>query len=510
MRSRDPKGSQGCAYEKTLRLPLLITLLGLVLVPTSASTIHPAKAAALQSHPPILIVGNAELNNSIYHNNGVTPGGNGSASNPYVIEGWNIAAPPNVDGIDIEQTNASLIIRNVSTQGGYVGSNGIFLNQVTNVVVKDVAISRFNNGISILLSNATVENSMISSNGLYGVSILDGENVNLFNNTITLDMGDGIHSNNYCVNCLLNVTGNTITFNLSGIILQSMNNSFISKNNVLTNIQKGIGVYKSTYVLIDLNNITSNEVGVDLGGSTNSLIHHNNFLYNSVQALDNETGRNRWDVGYASGGNYWSDYTGVDHCSGPAQNACPRSDGIGDTPRIFFNSEDRYPLMQIFVQTVIHDVAVFSIIPSSLSVNESQTLYIAVVVKNEGVAIENFTLTFYYDSALIGSQTILPLAPSASQTVLFNWNTTGVPAGLHTLKATASTVWGEIDVADNTLTTGPVEVKIPQATPPTPPPSPPPAQPSASPDYYLVGGLAVLFMISILAVVTRRTKHRIR
>jgi len=475
----------------------------------AASAIHPARAAPLTPRAPISIFGNGELNYTVYPDNGVTSG-NGSASNPYIIGGWSITASARADGIHVEQTNASLIIRNVSTQGGNVGSNGIFLSHVTNVVVKDVKISSFNDGISIFLSNATVENSMISSNGLHGASILDGENVNLFNNTITLNTGDGIHSNNYCVNCLLNVTGNTITFNLSGIILQSMNNSFISQNNILTNTQKGIGVYKSTYSLIDLNNITSNEVGVDLGRSTNSLVHHNNFLYNSVQASDNETGRNTWDVGYASGGNYWSDYAGVDHCSGPAQNVCPRSDGIGDTPRIFFNNEDRYPLMQLFVQTVIHDVAVSSVTPSALSVNESQTLSIAVVVKNEGAATENFTLTLYYDSTLIGSQPILPLAPSGSQTVLFNWDTTGVPAGLHTFKATASTVWGEIDVADNTITTGPVEVKIPQATTPTPPPSPPPAQPSTSPDYYLVGGLAVLFIISILAVMTRRTKHRTR
>jgi hypothetical protein len=37
----------------------------------------------------------------------------------------------------------------------------------------------------------------------------------------------------------------------------------------------------------------------------------------------------RWDNGYPSGGNYWSDYTGTDNYSGPSQNI-PGSDGIGD------------------------------------------------------------------------------------------------------------------------------------------------------------------------------------
>jgi hypothetical protein len=38
-----------------------------------------------------------------------------------------------------------------------------------------------------------------------------------------------------------------------------------------------------------------------------------------------------WDVGYPSGGNYWSSYTGIDFCSGPYQNISG-SNGIGDSP----------------------------------------------------------------------------------------------------------------------------------------------------------------------------------
>jgi hypothetical protein len=230
--------------------------------------------------------------------------------------------------------------------------------------------------------------------------------------------------------------------------------------------------------------------------------------------MDNETGKNMWDVGYASGGNYWSDYVskfnGVDNCSGPRQDICPRPDGIGDTPYTFASSQDRYPLMKLFVQTVIHDVAVSSINPSAASVNQSEILSVTVVVKNEGAATENFTLTLYYDNSLIGSATIPPLAPSASQTIPFDWNTTGVPGGVHTFKAVASTVWGEIDVADNTLVSGQVEVKIPTATTPTPPSSPSTTQPSTSLDSYYEGGIALLFIVSLLAVMIRRTKHKTR
>src|SRR5207245_3669271 len=133
---------------------------------------------------------------------------------------------------------------------------------------------------------------------------------------------------------------------------------------------------------------------------------------------------------------------GVDNCSGPAQNVCPRPDGIGDTPYIFANARDNYPLMKLFVQSVIHDVAVSSITPSATIVNQTGTISITVTVTNEGAVTENFTLTLYYDRTVIGSRVIQALAPGASQIMLFDWNTTGVASGPHYLKAVETTVWG--------------------------------------------------------------------
>jgi hypothetical protein len=53
---------------------------------------------------------------------------------------------------------------------------------------------------------------------------------------------------------------------------------------------------------------------------------------------------NVWDDGYPSGGNYWSNYTGVDVKSGPNQDQ-PGSDGIGDSPHVIdANNKDNYPL----------------------------------------------------------------------------------------------------------------------------------------------------------------------
>ncbi len=485
--------------------PLILVIL-LILLSTAGSTVHPARGSTLTPHPPISIVGNAGFNRTIYKNNGVT-GGNGSASNPYIIEGWSIAVTTLYDdGVHVEQTNTSFVIRNVYIHGDQQ-SNGIFLSNVARGAVDNTTITNFLDGITILLSNATVENSRISSNFQYGIGILDGENVIMFNNTITLNGrdgngGSGIHSDS-CVRCQLNITRNTVTSNLSGIVLQSANNTIVYKNRILSNTNDGIGVYRSTYVRLVLNNITLNGVGANLGASTNNLVHHNNFLYNTIQALDNRTGQNMWDVGYASGGNYWSDYTGVDHCSGPAQNICTKPDGIGDSPYVFANARDNYPLKNIFVQTVIHDVAVSKITPSATSVIQTKTLSINVTVTNEGAATENFTLTLYYDTTVIGTRTILALDPGSSQTLIFNWNTTGVALGAHNLKAVATTVWGEIDVADNTLVMGPVYVV---RTPTTTPHSP--TQPTPSTDFYVEAGVAILLVAGFLVMMVYRRRGK--
>lgn len=55
------------------------------------------------------------------------------------------------------------------------------------------------------------------------------------------------------------------------------------------------------------------------------------------------------DDGYPSGGNYWSDYSGVDEKSGPNQDLSG-SDGIGDTPYVIDeNNTDHYPLINFYV-----------------------------------------------------------------------------------------------------------------------------------------------------------------
>jgi len=79
----------------------------------------------------------------------------------------------------------------------------------------------------------------------------------------------------------------------------------------------------------------------------NHQIHRNNFINNEIQAIDPNL-LNSWDDGYPSGGNYWSDYPGVDVSKGFNQDITG-SDGFGDEPYYLLKSNialDNYPLMR--------------------------------------------------------------------------------------------------------------------------------------------------------------------
>jgi len=102
------------------------------------------------------------------------------------------------------------------------------------------------------------------------------------------------------------------------------------------------------------------------------------------------------------------------------------------------------------VEIVIHDVAATSQTPDSTIVTQGDSVSISVVIENQGSKPETFQVACYYDSNPIGSpQTVTNLAPSTSTTVVFIWDTTGVPPGTYYIYAVASMIPGEKDTDDN-------------------------------------------------------------
>ncbi len=167
--------------------------------------------------------------------------------------------------------------------------------------------------------------------------------------------------------------GQIILGNCTDIIIenQELNNGtvgielgFSSSNNIIRNNisgnRFGIYLYRSDYNNITQNNLSSNyRYGVSLHNSTENSIFHNNFMNNMNQAEDDRSS-NYWDDGYPLGGNYWSDYTGVDFYKGPSQKILG-SDGFGDTNySIDSDSIDNYPLMEPYIYSSFENYTILN------------------------------------------------------------------------------------------------------------------------------------------------------
>ena len=129
-------------------------------------------------------------------------------------------------------------------------------------------------------------------------------------------------------------------------LLNSFDNNLIG-NNITENVD-GIRIENSTGNNIIGNNMTANRHGTH--PYQGNKFYHNNFVNSSDKHVyvDLPGQVNSWDDGYPSGGNFWSNYTGVDEKKGPSQNEAG-NDGIGDTPFVIDNNNlDQYPLIAPF------------------------------------------------------------------------------------------------------------------------------------------------------------------
>jgi len=133
--------------------------------------------------------------------------------------------------------------------------------------------------------------------------------------------------------------GNTATNNNQhGFIFDYTNGSILKANTATNNTESGFVFRISSNNTLIGNTASNNDHGMCFRNvpSPNNTIYHNNFVNNILQSHLIENAVNTWDGGYPSGGNYWSDYTGVD----------ANDDGIGDTPYVIDeDNADRFPLM---------------------------------------------------------------------------------------------------------------------------------------------------------------------
>jgi len=155
-----------------------------------------------------------------------------------------------------------------------------------------------------------------------------------------------------------NVSGNNIIANnRHGIRLQGASNNNVSGNNITDNSDIGIYLDDSRSNSIFGNYIADNGWGISLSfSSKDNLVYHNSFINNTIQAFDiNDPPVNIWDVGYPSGGNYWSDYEERYPDAEQIDEA-----GIWNTPYVIDeNNQDNYPLINPWSPPQVEDEVPF-------------------------------------------------------------------------------------------------------------------------------------------------------
>jgi parallel beta-helix repeat protein len=321
------------------------------------------------------------------------------------------------------------------------------------------------------VSLVTIENTTITNSGdgiyLYSSSSFPlpprpTHNV-LSGNNVTSNVW-GIYLNYSSSNVL---SGNNVKSNGVGIYLNLSINNVLSGNNVTAN-GDGIDLYYSSGNVLFGNNITANYYGILLYGSSVNWIFHNNFLNNTEQAYVSHpvpptitpvpSSIDTWDDGYPSGGNYWSDYTGLDLYRGPYQNLTG-SDGIGDTPYVIFaNNTDYYPLMEPWPS---HDTAITSFTPSKTFVGQGYGLSVSFTAADLGDYTETFNATVHANASIIATFTNITLTSRNSTTIKFTWNTTRFAFGNYTISASVTLATGEANRWTGPFTYGRVKVTIP-------------------------------------------------
>jgi parallel beta-helix repeat protein len=336
--------------------------------------------------PPIVISNNSDFANQALAN---LWNGNGSVSDPYIIEGLNITTM-GASAIHIVNTTVFFEIAGCFILGGAVG---ILLENVTHATVWNTTI-RYSESCGILVSesdNVKVTNNTIvgisgeDSAGLYSLGshycefsnntieavlgwdmLIDySHNCSMTDNYLSMAYYDGIRLRDASEN---NITLNVITHSrLSGIKLGNSHKCRIEQNIVEYSEGDGISIEASSSCTIGENVVhESGYYSLDLAGdasdiiantfyksqmqglriqSDNSLVTHNNFIENNLAFTVFSTYIADVGVNNDITGNYYDVWTWPD----------ANEDNIVDRPYFYVDGgSDPEPYVKVFQTNLMH------------------------------------------------------------------------------------------------------------------------------------------------------------
>lgn len=387
--------------SRTLVGPILILAFSFLLPAAAPEAAAQDPASVLETRDPIAIDGNADFTAA----NGVT-GGRGTPEEPFVIEGWRIRVSGDGTGIDVRDTTAPFILRNVDIGPETVPSDG----GMTGISLDTVR--------SAALENSTLDDSMM---GLY---VVDSSGIRVTNTTFraplspVINHGILLHRARDILLQAIEVSGGRPTgltaWTVSNLTLEG--STFLElgaaavwatdstglsfRGNAFLKDGQGISIGNGTDLVVDANLFFSNRDGVQLAGTRDVTILGNDFSQSSqtginlvldarfpdpitgIRVFHNRFDDNRnpvsdtaqsnvlWDDGYPSGGNYWAGFVGPDRCRGPRQDDCTNRDGIVDVPYTAENAlpfrghVDRFPLVRPYTDSRTDPVARIAVLPT--------------------------------------------------------------------------------------------------------------------------------------------------
>lgn len=204
--------------------------------------------------------------------------GLGTASDPYLIEGWAIDASQGVcavspcAGIIVRNVSASFIIRNVSIRGGH-HDRGIVLSGVGRTRVEGTMITVGGEGIRVTSSTKLTINANVITGSDEAVSLTGTHDVSVVRNNVTKGSQGIVVKDSSRVTLVDNI----LTDNrANGIILSYVANSTVEGNSIADSAFRAIVLFDSSDIIVSRNRIVGSgeECLYVLYGARNSIVEN--------------------------------------------------------------------------------------------------------------------------------------------------------------------------------------------------------------------------------------------